>query len=105
MDRRPNHSKDFAFMITLASRIAIRPGLMAREIDDEMVMMDIESGQYFTLDGVGTEVWRLLGQPIQVSTLGDRLMELYEGDRAAIDADLLRFLESLLEKRLIEIRP
>jgi Coenzyme PQQ synthesis protein D (PqqD) len=41
-------------------RIKVDPQVVFQEVDGELLLLHIERGQYFSLDGVGARVWRLL---------------------------------------------
>jgi len=45
---------------------------------DEMVMMDIEKGKYFSLNPVATRIWDLLEKPMGEEEMCSLLMEEYE---------------------------
>lgn len=47
-------------------------------LHDEMVMMDIQKGKYFSLNPVATIIWDLLEQPLSIEELCERLMDEYE---------------------------
>jgi hypothetical protein len=49
-------------------------------LHDELVMMDIEKGKYFSLNPVATTIWELLEVPLDVNELCSLLMENYEVD-------------------------
>ena len=48
------------------------------QIDDEIVMVDIERGSYFSLNAVATRVWELLAQPLTLDSLCDQLLTEYD---------------------------
>ncbi len=47
-------------------------------LSDELVMMDIEKGKYFSLNPVATRIWDLLENPLSVDELCGLLMKEYE---------------------------
>lgn len=47
-------------------------------LHDELVMMDIDQGKYFSLNPVATRIWELLEQPMLPGELCNLLMEEYE---------------------------
>lgn len=92
-------------MIAIDSRVVANPDLLSTELDGETVMMDAESGQYFSLDAVGSRIWRDLAAPVEVAALCRRLEDEYEAPPERIREDVLRFLNHMLEKRLIQVEP
>ena len=47
-------------------------------LSDELVMMDMEKGMYFSLNPVATRIWDLLEKPLTLDDLCGLLMEEYE---------------------------
>lgn len=91
--------------LTLQSRVRWSRDHLAAEVAGEVVLMSIERGSYYGLDGVGSGVWRRLAAPTVVADLCQALSELYEADRATLDRDVLSFLQSLAAEGLVEIAP
>jgi PqqD family protein of HPr-rel-A system len=47
-------------------------------LNDELVMMDIPKGKYFSLNPVATHIWDLLKQPLTLDEICEKLLEEYE---------------------------
>jgi hypothetical protein len=74
-------------------------------IDDETVLMHLDSGRYFGYDAVGSRVWALMEEPVAVSTLCERLVAEYDGiDLEGCTRDVTAFLSELLEEGLVTVR-
>jgi hypothetical protein len=58
-------------------------------LHDEMVMMDIEQGKYFSLNPVATRIWDLLGSPLAVDKLCVVLIDEYdvEPERCKVEVE------------------
>ena len=79
--------------------------VVAQEVGGELVLLDLEGGQYFGLDTVGGRFWELLAaQPRALSELCDAIEAEFDAPRAAIEADLLALAASLAEQKLIETK-
>lgn len=89
--------------LTAADRVVKSEQCLSAVVEDETVLMSIESGCYAGLDDIGSEIWRCLEKPVTVAELCDGLASEYEADRATIEADVLAFLRGLLQKQMIEI--
>lgn len=83
------------------ARILVSADILAAETGGEVVVMDPQSGRYFTFDGVGSDIWRRLGSAIDVAALCDGLVRDYEAPEAEIRAATLAFLDEMLEMHLI----
>lgn len=70
-------------------------------VDDEEVIMSLDSGEYFGCDPVGARVWALIEAPISVSALCERLAVDFPD--ATVDrcmSDVLPFLRELIDEGL-----
>lgn len=47
-------------------------------LSDELVMMDLDKGKYFSLNPVATRIWDLLETPLDTEELCLKLMEEYD---------------------------
>ena len=47
-------------------------------LHDELVMMDLEQGKYFSLNPVATRIWELLETPSDIAEICKRLMDEYD---------------------------
>lgn len=73
-------------------------------IDDETVLMHLETGAYFGYDPVGTRVWELLREPIAISALCERLTGEYtDVDVGRCTEDVVAFLEQLVNEGLVSV--
>ncbi len=77
---------------------------ISTELDNETVILDMESGVYSGLDAVGTSIWKLLEQEINFAFLCHTLMEEYEVNNDLCRKDTLFFLQELDRNKLITIK-
>jgi hypothetical protein len=76
---------------------------ISAEVGDELVILDLISGQYFGLDGVGRSIWELIQQPRRVEDIRRALVFEYEVDQSVCEADVLAFLQSMADEGLIVV--
>ena len=89
--------------LSLTSRIAIADGVVFRDLQGELVLLNLQTGVYFGLDPVGTRIWQLLQDHRSVQTVLDRLLEEYDVAEAQCRDDLMHFIALGLEKGLFEL--
>ena len=89
-------------MIDDTASFARTPHKASVELSAEGVVLDLKSGIYFGLEGVGQRIWELLETPKKPLELRDTLLEEYDVTEEVATADTHRFLEQLLEHGLIE---
>ena len=79
-----------------------RAGLMAADMNGSAVMMDIMTGKYYNLGQVGGRIWELQEEPMTVSALVQKLTAEYDVSTEQCRADIMPFLNTLLERGLLE---
>ena len=87
--------------ITLETTVVRASDVLASPVDDELVMMDIEQGAYYSLDRVGADLWERLAEPQKVADLCAQLQRVYVVDRATCEADVLAVLNDMAENGLL----
>lgn len=75
--------------------------LLTAPVHDETVMMDLESGHYYGLDDIGTEIWRRLEAPRRFGDLVDDLAAGYDADRTVIAEDIRKLLAVMAEHKVV----
>lgn len=76
--------------------------ILSGSVDDEIVLLSIEAGNYFNLSSVGTRIWELLSiKPSSLDELVERLLEEYDVDRETCMKDVQEFIEEMAAKKLI----
>ncbi len=88
--------------IDINARIARNEEIVSSDMDDEIVMMSIEQGEYYGINAVGSRIWELLEQPRTAAGLCDILLEEYDVPAEECRRDVLAFIEQLFEKKLVK---
>ena len=65
------------------------------ELGGEAVVLNLDTGIYYGLDAVGTQVWRLLQQPRSLAELRDHITDEFDVTADRCEADLHAFVGSL----------
>ncbi|EWH00880.1 PqqD family protein [Halomonas sp. BC04] len=89
-------------MINSGSIVRRNPVIIAAGVDEEIVMMSSDCGQYFGLSSVAAHIWRLMEEPVRIDTLVELLCEHYDIDPASCEADTLDFAKKMLDAGLFE---
>lgn len=77
--------------------------VFAQEVDGEMVLLDMESENYFGLDEVGTSIWQAMQEDAALEKVFAALMEQYEVPEAVLKSDLVAFVQRLEESGLVKV--
>jgi len=78
--------------------------LIQTTVDDELVMMDVSSGDCYGISGVGTRIWQLLDSNPYVCDIVSKICTEYDVAEDRCRRDVLEFLEHLKELKLVERR-
>ena len=78
---------------------------LSADLGGELVLMSLESGKYYGLDEIGSEIWRRLETPARVSSLCGDLAAAYDAPADLIERDVLALLHRLLDEDLIQVKP
>lgn len=70
-------------------------------LHDELVMMDIEQGKYFSLNPVATRIWDLLEEPLLIDELCKYLMDEYEVELAECHSEVSEHLGEMVRLGLV----
>lgn len=70
-------------------------------LHDEMVMMNLEHGKYYSLNPVATRIWDLLEEPMDADALCSVLMNEFEVSPERCHAEIVEYLAEMLKIGLI----
>jgi len=80
---------------------AIPSHVRCRQLDDELVFVDLEAGEYYSLNAVGAKIWQGLSQGETPAQIVAALEREYEEAAEVLLKDCLGVVSELLERRLI----
>lgn len=72
------------------------------DIDGEKVMMNIDRGQYYSMNEVAGMIWDMAEKEIEVEDIVNRLLDEYEVEKDICISSTLSFLERLYHEGLIK---
>ena len=87
----------------LTDKVTIPKEVMARQVGEETVILDLASGTYFGLDTVGARIWQLMTEGKTLLEVCVTMLAEYEATREDIERDVLSLAEELHAKQLIRI--
>jgi hypothetical protein len=84
------------------TRIAPHPDVVWRLVEGEVVLLNVMSGQYYSLDAVGSRVWELVPQEgAALGTISTRLATEFDAPVDRIQQDVETLMAHLLAAELI----
>ena len=88
--------------INLESKFAVPPQVMSRLVGDETVLMDLSTGIYFGLDGVGKRIWETIGEGRSLEVVATVIATEYDVDEGRAQDDVVEFVSELIERGLLQ---
>jgi hypothetical protein len=77
------------------------PQVIHESIDDEVVVVNLESGSYYSLAGTAAKIWGLLDEGVLLENLPDVLLESLEGDESEVVSSVAEFVSELRADELM----
>ncbi|MEZ4735638.1 MAG: PqqD family protein [Caldilineaceae bacterium] len=77
------------------------PRVVHETLDEETIVIDFETGTYYSLAGTAHWVWILLEQNLSVAEIINQFIAHYPGDPEQIDAAVRQFIGELARAEII----
>jgi hypothetical protein len=90
-------------MIAKYDTVSPSPHQVYTTLGSESVVLELQAGTYFGMNEVGTAVWSFLQQSRQVADVIEYVVNNYEVSAEVAEAEILSFLQNLLEKGLVVV--
>lgn len=74
------------------------------KVESDIVILNLESGTYFSLGGVGCRFWELIAEGASQEQVVQRLIAEYEVEAAQLESDLDALLRDLSTEGLVSIQ-
>jgi hypothetical protein len=82
-------------------RMIVNESVVFAELDEEAVLLNVESGVYFGLDEIGTQIWNLLSKGATEEAIVASLRAEYDVAVSQLQADVAEFIELLHSNGLL----
>ena len=83
--------------LTLDSVLVQNEAMLFADVGDGTALMDIDRGEYFQYEEVGSRIWELIDGKASVAAICKQLLEEYDVDEATCEQQTLGFLGKLVE--------
>jgi len=87
--------------ISFSDRVTIPDDVLISQLQEESVILNLDSERYYGLDDVGTRFLSALTTSDSIETAYDRLRNEYDVDPQVLRTDLLALVESLVDQGLL----
>jgi hypothetical protein len=90
-------------MANVRRMVRVSPDTLSRDLNGEGILLQLETGQYFGLNTIGQRMWQLMIEHGDLSVVESMLLAEFAVEPALLAADLERFTNQLVEKKLVVI--
>ena len=89
--------------MNIKSKITLSKNVFAQEIDEETIILDSTTQEYFSINEIGKVIWSLIEEKKNLEEIKAEMLDMYEVPEEQIEKDLLNFIQALEQKKLIKI--
>ena len=89
--------------MTTSDRLIASECVVTRIVNGSTVLLNTDTGRYFTLDEIGGRAWTLLTSASSIQEARDQLLSEYAVVPAELMRDLERLIASLRDQGLVEV--
>ena len=79
----------------------ITANFVETEIDDEILLVDLDGGELFSLSGTGREIWRLIDGERTLDEIAHTVARDYSGEQKKVRRDVEHFVGQLRDAALV----
>ena len=83
--------------------VKARADVLSRILDGEAVLLDLESGTYFGLNEVGSDIWALIAEGATIAALQAKVLDLYDVQPDTARRDLENLVAELKDRGLVDV--
>jgi hypothetical protein len=91
--------------VSFSDRVRVPDDVLISNVQEESVILNLDSERYFGLDDVGTRFLSVLTTSDSIETAYKRLRSEYDVDSEALRHDLIALVENLIEQGIVQISP
>lgn len=91
--------------ISFSDRVKIPDDILISRLQEESVILNLDSERYFGLDNVGTRFLTILTTSDSIEAAYKQLLNEYDVDATVLREDLIALVEKLVEQGLVQISP
>jgi hypothetical protein len=92
-------------VLSLGDRISLSSDVIYRDLGGEMVALNLQTGQYYGLDAVGSRMLLTLTETGRFESALELLLSEYDVSGPKLREDLLRLVEELITHGILHVDP
>jgi hypothetical protein len=89
--------------ISFSDRVRVPDDVLISRLQEESVILNLDSERYYGLDDVGTRMLSVLSTSESIEAAYESLRDEYDVDGQVLREDLLALVENLLQKGIVTV--
>ena len=89
--------------ISFSDRVRVPDDVLLSNLQEESVILNLDSERYYGLDDVGTRFLSVLNTSDSIEAAYEKLIQEYDVDEEVLRKDLLTLVENLLAQGIVQI--
>lgn len=89
--------------ISFSDRVRVPDDVLISNLQEESVILNLDSERYYGLDDVGTRFLSVLNTADSIEAAYEKLIQEYDVDKEVLRKDLLTLVENLLAQGIVQI--
>ena len=90
-------------MVSFADRVAVPPHVLVRFLENESVLLNLETERYFGLDDTGTRMWQVVTKSASIDEGFAELLKEFDVEEELLRLNLSELLGRLVEHGLLKV--
>lgn len=96
---KSGESKRFADVF---ATVVAAPDQVSTRLEDEVLILSLRSGGYYSLQNVGARIWELVEVPRTIADVRDEIVLQYGAPLDVVEADVLELCQHLVDLGLVD---
>ena len=89
--------------ISFSDRVRVPDDVLVSRLQEESVILNLDSERYYGLDDVGTRILSVLANSDSIEAAYQSLLAEYDVDERVLRQDLLALVENLVQQGIVQV--
>ena len=89
--------------IGLHDRVTKTDNFIESTVDDEVILMHLDEGNFSSLKSTGLRIWTMLNEPTSAAQICERMCDEFDVDEELCREQALEFLNSLNDRQFVSV--
>lgn len=91
-------------MVAISDRMIKHNSIIEQELGNDVILLNLDNGNYYSLDGVGRLIWSLCDGTLDVGEITSKVAEQYAAAVDTVLVDVIELLDDFASEALVARR-